>query len=101
MPNIHLKIIIYWIATSIIGLYTAIRSINDILRIPCIESIIKYLGYPSCLLVMKGAWKIMAVVALVSRGFPRGKEGACAGLFLIYIDASASHPAVGEEKISV
>jgi hypothetical protein len=97
MPNIHLKIIIYWIATSIIALDTAIRSINDILRIPCVESIIKYLGYPSCLLVMKGAWKILAVVALFSRGFPGGKEGACAGLFLIYMDVNSSRPAVGEE----
>ncbi|MBV8252213.1 MAG: DoxX family protein [Chitinophaga sp.] len=85
------RTIVYWIATIIILLETAVGSYWDLAQIPFVQQVFVKLGYPSYLLYIIGAWKIAAVFILITPKLGRQKEWAYCGIFLIYITAAYSH----------
>jgi uncharacterized membrane protein YphA (DoxX/SURF4 family) len=66
------------------------------LQRPPFIGIMKHLGYPDYVMTIVGVWYVLGGVALLVPRFPRLKEWAYAGLFLIYTGAIASRLAVGD-----
>jgi uncharacterized membrane protein YphA (DoxX/SURF4 family) len=95
-PASRVRLIAYWVATAIIVLETALGSEWDLARIAFVREVFDRLGYPYYLLTIMGIWKILAVVALLAPRFPRVKEWAYAGIFLIYTGAAFSHFYMGQ-----
>jgi hypothetical protein len=55
-----------------------------------------HLGYPTYLLSILGAWKLLGVVALLLPGQPLVKEWAYAGFFFLLTGGVASHLLAGD-----
>src|SRR5580698_10389781 len=91
-----MKKVFYWIATGIIVLESAAGSEWDLARNAFVRGIFDRLGYPYYLLTILGIWKVLAVVALLVPRYPRVKEWAYTGLFLVYSGAAASHLFAGD-----
>ena len=87
---------IFWLATSIIILQTAVAAYLNLTHHPFVAETIEYLGYPPYLLTILGTWRVLCVIALIVPGFSRIKEWAYAGLFFDLTGAVASHIAVGD-----
>ncbi|MFZ6011779.1 MAG: DoxX family protein [Bacteroidota bacterium] len=94
--NSKVRIVLFWIATGIVGLETAVGSYWDIAQIEFVLTVMKQLGYPAYFLTIMGIWKALGVVALLSPRLPLLKEWIYAGLVFVYTGAAASHLAVGE-----
>ena len=94
--KIHMKRIFYWVATGLIVLESAVGSEWDLVRNAFVRGIFDRLGYPYYLLTILGIWKVLAVVALLVPRYPRVKEWAYTGLFLVYSGAAASHFFAGD-----
>jgi uncharacterized membrane protein YphA (DoxX/SURF4 family) len=94
--KIHMKRIFYWVATGLIVLESAVGSEWDLVRNAFVRGIFDRLGYPYYLLTILGIWKVLAVVALLVPRYPRLKEWAYMGLFLVYSGAAASHFFAGD-----
>jgi uncharacterized membrane protein YphA (DoxX/SURF4 family) len=91
-----MKRIFYWVATGLIVLESAAGSEWDLVRTAFVRGIFDRLGYPYYLLTILGVWKVLAVVALLAPRYPRVKEWAYTGLFLVYSGAAASHLFAGD-----
>ncbi|KEO75683.1 DoxX family protein [Anditalea andensis] len=89
--------IIYWVSTIWLCLGMASTGIVQVVHLD--EEMVKMnmLGYPSYFVSIIGIWKLLGTVAVLVPGFPRLKEWAYAGFFLLMSGAVFSHLAVGDE----
>ena len=53
----------------------------DLAQLPYVVQEVRSVGYPTYVLYIVGAWKVLAVGALLWRRFPRLREWAYAGVF--------------------
>ncbi len=95
------RTIIYWIATVIVLLETAVGSYWDLAQLPFVQQVFVKLSFPSYLLYIIGAWKIAAVFVLILPKLGRQKEWAYCGIFLVYITAAYSHIATHDAAAAV
>jgi DoxX-like protein len=93
------KLIIYWIATALLGIGMLQSGIFAILRNDQWVKIITDLGYPLYFLTILGVWKILGVIAIVIPKFKLLKEWAYAGFFFAMTGALVSHLAVGDYAV--
>lgn len=87
--------IIYWIATAWLSLGMLSTGLVQLLRVKEDTAFILRLGYPSYLLILLGACKILGVAAVLIPKRPLIKEWAYAGFLFSMIGALFSHIAVG------
>lgn len=92
-----LKLVAYWIATSLLTAEMVLGGIWDILRIPLVRDVVTDLGYPTYLLVLLGIWKLLGAAALLVPKFPLLKEWAYAGAFFVFSGAIVSHLTTGKD----
>ena len=97
-----LKLIGYWVTTAAIVLEALAGGVTDLIHGPAllfagdpVVSVLRQLGYPVYLLTILGVWKLLGAIALLAPRFPRLKEWAYAGTFLVYVGAAASWAARG------
>jgi uncharacterized membrane protein len=84
----------YWILTGLLAAWLALGGVLDLARIPATREIMKTLHYPDYLLLILGACKLLAVLALL---YPRTRllrEWAYAGVTFDALGAFISHCAV-------
>ncbi|QJD82809.1 DoxX family protein [Cohnella herbarum] len=88
--------IIYWMATAWLSL--GMLSVGIVQFIKMDEEVVKmtHLGYPSYLLVVLGASKLLGVIAILVPKFPLLKEWAYAGFFFTVAGAIISHLVLGD-----
>ncbi|MGP3930896.1 DoxX family protein [Nonomuraea sp. KM88] len=92
----RIRAVIYWIATSIIAVESAVGGVWDLLRTDYVRDVLEQqLAYPWYVAVILGVWKIPGAVVLVIPRFPRLKEWVYAGAIFVYTAAAASHFFVG------
>jgi uncharacterized membrane protein YphA (DoxX/SURF4 family) len=96
--NSRIKVIAYWVTTSIIVLQSAAGALLDLTRNPDFTKILNELGYPLYLLTILGIWRTLGAIALIVPRFARLKEWAYAGLVFDFTGAGASHLFVGDVK---
>ena len=96
------KLVLYWIATTLIALETLVGGIVDLTRGranvvsgPYVADIVTGLGYPAYILAILGIWKILGAITLMMPGFLRLKEWAYAGIVFELIGAAASQAVRG------
>ena len=76
--------IIYWIFTGLLAAGMLLGSIPDIMSTPeAVAIVTTHLGYPAYFIPFIGVAKLLGAVAILIPGFPRIKEWAYAGLFMI------------------
>ncbi len=85
------------VATVLVVGEMGIGGVWDLLRIPYARETVTRLGYPTYVLVILGACKLPAAVALMVPGFRLIKEWAYAGAFIAYAVPAISHLAVGDD----
>ncbi|MGL4460962.1 MAG: DoxX family protein [Planctomycetia bacterium] len=89
-----LQKIAYWTTTALLSLAYLTGGYFDIAQPPEVAAGAAKLGYPLYFFTILGAWKLLAVIALLLPGTPRLKEWAYAGIVFNLTGASASHFAV-------
>jgi len=88
--------IAYWIFTILFSLMMLFSAIPDILCADvAVNSLHDDLGYPLYLIPFVGVAKVLGVVAILVKGYPKIKEWAYAGLFFDLVGATYSIIAVG------
>src|SRR3954469_24948333 len=85
------------LATMLVVGEMGIGGVWDLLRSPYARETVTRLGYPTYVLVILGACKLPAAVALMVPGWWLLKEWAYAGAFIAYAVATISHLAVGDD----
>jgi len=92
-----MKRIVYWVATTLIGLETLAGGVTDLMRGrtsvvsgPFVLDVITHLGYPPYFLMILGTWKVLGGIVLFAPGLPRLKEWAYAGIVFELTGAAAS-----------
>ncbi|MFI6870132.1 DoxX family protein [Nocardia sp. NPDC050406] len=85
-----------WVPVAAVLAETAIGSYWDLARITYVREAFDHLGYPMHFATTLGIAKAAALAAILTRGHPRTKEWAYAGLVFVYGGAAASHLAVGD-----
>jgi len=70
------------------------NGVLDLMRIPGVITGLAHLGYPAYLALILGAWKLLAVAALLHPGTRLVREWAYAGITFDMFDAFLSHMAV-------
>lgn len=91
----------YWIATVWLSLGMLSTGIVQLIKMEEEVESIGDLGYPTYLLTILGAWKILGVIALLIPKYPLLKEWAYAGFFFVMTGAIISHVAVGDEATTL
>ena len=94
----EIKVIGYWVATTIIALETLAGGVVDLTHgreaivagRPVVD-VVTSLGYPVYVLMILGVWKIPGAIILIVPGFLRLKEWAYAGIVFELSGAVASH----------
>jgi hypothetical protein len=85
------KLVGFWILTGLIAFSQGMTGVMDLVGMgPGVEGLAN-LGYPSYMLLIIGAWKLLGAVALAAPGFQKIKEFAYAGFFFDFTGATASH----------
>jgi len=90
------KRIAYWIVTIFLAIGMTAGGIQQMLQVGGYNEIVSALGYPLYMLSILGAWKLLAVVAILLPRFPLVKEWAYAGFFFAMSGAFISHLLVGQ-----
>ncbi len=91
--------IIYWVATIWLSLGMVSTAAVQLFKGKAGQGgadMIAHLGYPACLLIILGIWKILGVIAVLIPKFPLLKEWAYAGFFFVVSGAIFSHLASGD-----
>ncbi|MFS0728236.1 DoxX family protein [Paenibacillus sp. 1P07SE] len=88
--------VIYWIATIWLALGVLSAGIVQLMGLNAEVEMMLHLGYPSYLLVILGASKLLSIVAILVPGFPVLKEWSYAGLFFTMAGAMMSHLMLGD-----
>lgn len=91
----------YWVFTVMAALLFAIPGAALLFRVPHFTKDMAALGYPAYFLMILGAWKLLAVLAVLVPGLPRVKEWAYAGMFFDLSSAAISRAVVGSSLIKV
>ncbi|TNJ58365.1 DoxX family protein [Paenibacillus hemerocallicola] len=90
--------IIYWVATAWLALGMLSTGIVQLIKLDAEVDMMMHLGYPSYLLVLLGASKILGVAAILIPKFPLLKEWAYAGFFFTMSGAIISHLVLGDSS---
>lgn len=90
------KLIIYWLATALLAFGMLGSGLAQIFQAKDMVDLVVPLGYPLYFLYIIGAWKILAVIAILLPRFKLVKEWAYAGLFFVMSGALISHLATGD-----
>jgi uncharacterized membrane protein YphA (DoxX/SURF4 family) len=85
------RLILYWIATSLVAVEMITGGIWDLLRTAYVRGLMDRLGYPEYMLTILGAWKLLGALAILAPRFPRLKEWAYAGMIFDLTGAAMSH----------
>ena len=85
----------YWIFTGLLVAFLLLTSVSQIISAKGSEEIMTILHMPLYMLTFLGAAKLLAVIAVLSPGYPKIKEWAYAGLMFDFIGATYSMIAVG------
>jgi uncharacterized membrane protein len=88
--------IIYWIVTIWLAAGMLAGGIQQLLQTGGYVEILRHLGYPMYFMSIIGAWKVLAVIAILVPGFRVVKEWAYAGFFFVMSGAVISHVAMGD-----
>ena len=84
--------VIYWAITCFLAFGMLTQGFAQVfLTKGYVDIVVSHLGYPSYLLYIIGAWKILGVVAILIPGFRLVKEWAYAGFFFVMSGALFSH----------
>lgn len=84
------KRIAYWITTGVV-VFCMTGGIFELLSLTTTNEGIMRLGYPPYIIPVLGLGKVLAILAILSPGFPRLKEWAYAGILFNMIGATVSH----------
>lgn len=84
------KMIAYWITTALV-VFCMTGGIFELLGLKTTNDGIMRLGYPQYIIPLLGLGKVLAILAILSPGFPRLKEWAYAGILFNMIGATVSH----------
>lgn len=76
--------IAYWVVTALFSAFMIFSAVPDIMMVPDAMKFIGHLGYPDYFIPFIGVAKLLGSIAILIPGFPRIKEWAYAGLFLIW-----------------
>lgn len=90
------SLIAYWIATGAIACAMLFGGLADLLHHPFADRTMAHLGLPAYFQDILGAWKLLAVLALLTPGTPRLKEWAYAGIVFDCSGAVFAHAASGD-----
>ena len=96
MENKKWKVIVYWVATSLLAIGMLQSGIFAVIKAKIWVDLITSLGYPVYFLYILGIWKILGVIAILVPKFRLVKEWAYAGFFFAMTGALVSHLAVGD-----
>lgn len=88
--------IIYWIFTLWMSLGMVSTAIVQLMKNKDELANFTNLGYPSYLMTIIGAWKILGVITVLVPRFPMLKEWAYAGFFFVMSGAVISHIIVND-----
>ena len=101
-------LIVYWMATAVIGPETLAGGITDLLggratlvSGPFAQDLVTHLGYPPYLLTILGFWKVLGAIVILAPGLPRLKEWAYAGVFFELTGAAASWALHGDPAAEI
>jgi hypothetical protein len=86
----------YWVTTALVAAAMGMGGVMDLVRPPELVEGMARLGYPDYFVLILGAWKVGAAVALLAPKLPLLKEWAYAGVIFDLTGASASHAFVGD-----
>lgn len=86
----------YWITTIALVFAVFTGGIGELAHAWRTLETVTSLGYPSYILTILGAWKLLGAVTLVVPGLPRLKEWAYAGIFFGMTGATVSHAIKGD-----
>lgn len=99
------KQVLYWATTSLVALETFAGGIVDlthgrtaVFRGPKVADVVTSLGYPTYILEILGAWKILGAVTLVAPRSLRLKEWAYAGIVFELSGAVVSQAVRGKSR---
>jgi len=100
--KMKVKLIIYWVTTTLIVLETLAGGFVDlthgrtnVFSGPLVVDVVTDLGYPVYVLVVLGIWKIPGAIVLLLPRLPRLKEWAYAGIIFELTGAIASWLFIG------
>lgn len=88
--------IIFWVATVWLALGMLSAGIVQLIKMDAEVDMMNHLGYPTYLLAILGASKILGVAAVLIPKFPLLKEWAYAGFFFTMAGAIISHLVLGD-----
>src|SRR5215469_75905 len=94
MPRLNGRLI-YIACTAILVMEIVAGAVMDLAQFPYVVREVRSIGYPTYVLYIVGAWKVLAVGPLVWPRLPRLREWAYAGVFFEMSGAVASHVLVG------
>lgn len=87
---------IYWITTVLFALWLIGDGVEGLLQAQAGKDALIHLGYPLYLLMISGAAKLLAAVAILQTKFRTIKEWAFAGYAINCLGAAASRFEVGD-----
>jgi uncharacterized membrane protein len=93
------NLIIYWVATGLLSFGMLVSGLQQLLHTKAMVDLVVPLGYPTYLLYIIGAWKILGVIAILVPRFKLVKEWAYAGFFFVMTGALVSHLASGDDSV--
>jgi uncharacterized membrane protein YphA (DoxX/SURF4 family) len=93
------KLIIYWIATTLLSIGMLGSGLQQIFHTKAMVDLVTPLGYPLYFLYIIGTWKVLGVIAIVVPRFKLLKEWAYAGFFFVMTGALVSHLASGDDSL--
>lgn len=86
----------YWVTTALVAAAMGLGGVMDLVRPPELVEGMAHLGYPDYFVLILGAWKVCAALALLAPKLPLLKEWAYAGVVFDLTGAAASHAFVGD-----
>ncbi|RDC63800.1 DoxX family protein [Adhaeribacter pallidiroseus] len=92
--------ITYWIITGLFALFMLFAGITEAMQHESGRQIMQHLGYPAHVLLVLGAGKILAALALIQNKFKIIKEWAYAGLTFNFIGACVAR-AYGQDSLGL
>lgn len=88
--TIQMKKLIYWVTTVAVALELFAGGIADLAHAGPFALAVVQLGYPTYLLTIIGAFKLLGTLAILLPRLPRLKEWAYSGILIEMVGASGS-----------
>jgi hypothetical protein len=85
------RLIAYWTVTVFLAMSITLSGLGQLMRYGGNVELVTRIGFPLYITNILGSWKLLGVIAIVVRGYPRLKEWAHAGLFFLMTGAALSH----------